>query len=728
MKRNFMSLSIETKLIISFFIAVSIPIFILFYVSTYLVTQHVDNMQTERIHAAQRNIINALDKEMNTLHVDNIDYSHWSDMYNATIKRDNAWLTDVFAILSSPQKGVDIVIIADANMDIIYQSNKIADFKKDAKKFIVRAAKGDEFVTFADIGGQVYYISFASIIDYGFTEKHAGILIMGKKFDKRVIDNLPASYNFDFDFIHQGTSLIGGTDSEEYKKYTEAIAGNKSYNNSKTAFYAITDYTYEPIMYLHIKEVGDFIGDTRAHYLKGFIIAIVVTYLLALIILYMIKNSIMKPVRKLRNKVRSLRGEGAIQIENDWNELTALTEEFEIMTNEVVSNANTLEEKNKELEYLVYKDDITNCYNKKYFRRYFREIIEEVERNNDTASLILVDIDYYKYYWEFAESYQIEDTLIKISQIINGVLMETQGRCELCYDGGDEFAAIMIGVDYINALETALEITRRVSEASFWGMERMPKGHLSVSCGMANFPKDTMDYDKLVKAARDRLERTINHNEGKVGYFYSIFNSLKDDIEESKKVVTYMSKAFLSVIDAMDQYTYTHTEGVVKYSSIIANELALSKEEIDNLKIGALLHDIGKLELGRELLNKKDKLTDEEFVLIKQHPTFGVNMLKTLTYFENAIDIVKYHHERFDGKGYPEGIKGKDIPLGARIVAVADSFDAMTTTRAYRTRHKSYEEAAEELIRCSGTQFDPDIVNAFLGYIDRNGFKFLLLE
>jgi putative nucleotidyltransferase with HDIG domain len=189
-----------------------------------------------------------------------------------------------------------------------------------------------------------------------------------------------------------------------------------------------------------------------------------------------------------------------------------------------------------------------------------------------------------------------------------------------------------------------------------------------------------------------------------------------------------MSKAFLSVIDAMDQYTYTHTEGVVKYSSIIAEELALSEEEIEDLKIGALLHDIGKLELGREILNKKEKLTDEELLLIKQHPIFGVNMLKTLTYFGNVIEIVKYHHERYDGKGYPEGLKGKEIPLGARIVAVADSFDAMTTMRAYRSRHKSYEEAAEELLRCAGAQFDPDIVNAFIAHINRNGFNFIFIE
>jgi diguanylate cyclase (GGDEF)-like protein/putative nucleotidyltransferase with HDIG domain len=389
------------------------------------------------------------------------------------------------------------------------------------------------------------------------------------------------------------------------------------------------------------------------------------------------------------------------------------------MSEEIISHTVEIEEQNKTLQYLVHRDDITGAYNKRFFRLMIDEEFVKAVSKNTSLCLCLIDIDYFKVYREAISANERYEVLTQIYNILDNRLDES---CYICFDGTDEFRIIMTDTLYKEAIDTISEIATCISNQNFIGMEQLPTGKITVSCGVANYPKDADNVDKLYCAAVDRLHRAKHHSQGNVGYYYSIFNNIKEEIESDRKTLIYATKAFLAVIDAMDEYTYTHTEGVVKYASILADQLKLEGEQKENIKIGALLHDIGKLELGRELLNKKEKLSEEEFRLIKQHPVFGVNMLKTLRCFEEISDIVKYHHERYDGKGYPEGISGEAIPLGARIVAVADSFDAMTTTRAYRNVHKSFEEAAGELEKCAGAQFDPYIVKVFVDYIKSNNY------
>jgi len=177
--------------------------------------------------------------------------------------------------------------------------------------------------------------------------------------------------------------------------------------------------------------------------------------------------------------------------------------------------------------------------------------------------------------------------------------------------------------------------------------------------------------------------------------------------------------AFANALDAKSSWTMGHSQRVASYALAIAKELRLSHDELEMLKIGSLLHDIGKLGTYDVILDKIDQLTKEEWELIKMHPAKGADILKPIKHLRPAMPIIKYHHERVDGKGYPEGLKGHDIPLPARILCVADSFDAMTADRPYK-QALGREEALVHLRQKSGTQFDPDIVNAFLKVLDRH--------
>ncbi len=176
--------------------------------------------------------------------------------------------------------------------------------------------------------------------------------------------------------------------------------------------------------------------------------------------------------------------------------------------------------------------------------------------------------------------------------------------------------------------------------------------------------------------------------------------------------------ALAAAVDAKDPYTFGHSSDVTQYSLAIAAELCVPDAETERLRIAALLHDIGKIGIDSSILNKPGTLTDEEYAIIKSHPDIAANILGTLDFLEDVVPLVQHHHEYFDGGGYPAGIAGEAIPLGARIISVADAFNAMTSDRPYRAA-LSRETALAELKRNAGTQFDPKVVEAFEGIILR---------
>lgn len=204
-----------------------------------------------------------------------------------------------------------------------------------------------------------------------------------------------------------------------------------------------------------------------------------------------------------------------------------------------------------------------------------------------------------------------------------------------------------------------------------------------------------------------------------VGFLVTKFN-LKNYKEKQKnniKIILQSMNTFISFIDAKDPYTRGHSKRVAMYAAEIAKRQGLSTDEIQNIYYAGLLHDSGKISVPDAVLNKPGKLTTEERKLIQNHTVAGGKMLRQLSSIRGIRETALYHHERFDGKGYPEGLAGNQIPLYARIVGVADSYDAMSSNRVYR-RHLNKDEIIEEIQKGSGTQFDPDIVKLMVDMIN----------
>ena len=180
-----------------------------------------------------------------------------------------------------------------------------------------------------------------------------------------------------------------------------------------------------------------------------------------------------------------------------------------------------------------------------------------------------------------------------------------------------------------------------------------------------------------------------------------------------RKQVLAMACTLVSVVDLRDSYTGGHSSRVAGFSRAIGLHLGLPDSELDNVVMAALLHDIGKVGVSDHVLLKAGRLTEDEFAQIRKHPELGWMALKNIDEFKNVSMIVLHHHERMDGEGYPGRLRGEAIPLGSRIVAVADSYDALTTNRPYRPA-RSRQQAIDEMLSCVESQFDPRVLAAFL--------------
>ena len=276
--------------------------------------------------------------------------------------------------------------------------------------------------------------------------------------------------------------------------------------------------------------------------------------------------------------------------------------------------------------------------------------------------------------------------------------------------GGDEFALLLPGRTETEALAIARSVIDRVAAMKLAHGER-----LTVSAGVAVYPDHGLDRSELVRVADNALYTSKNEAKGSV----TVYRPGAPEIGDLHLLATgndrqarFLAAAGLArAVDARDAYTGEHSAEVGELAARIGARMALHATEVELLRLAGSLHDVGKLAIPEEILRKPGPLSAPERLVLERHPQIGFRMLDSLG-IEPVATWVLHHHERWDGAGYPNKLGGDTIPLGARILFVADAYDAMTTERVYRGR-LSHEHAVRELERCAGTQFDPDVVEAF---------------
>lgn len=335
----------------------------------------------------------------------------------------------------------------------------------------------------------------------------------------------------------------------------------------------------------------------------------------------------------------------------------------------------------KELLHLSYHDQLTGLYN----RRFFEEELPRLDiKSNLPLTIVMGDVNGLKL---------INDSLghtqgdILLKEAANALTLACRENDIIARIGGDEFVLILPKTDS----HSALQIVDRIKSILIF--ECKNSVDLSISFG---YSTKTSEYDSILEVMADAENDMYRHK-----------LSAKSSIR-SQTIDMIMNTLF-----EKSNRESLHSMRVSKLCELIAVNMNLDKDEVNQIKIAGLLHDIGKIGVNEKILNKKNKLNDDEWNEIKKHPESGWRILSAVKEFSEVANYVLEHHERWDGRGYPKGLKEENISLQARIIVVADAYDAMTSLRSYQ-KGSSKEEAIKELKRCSGFQFDPKIVEVFI--------------
>lgn len=335
----------------------------------------------------------------------------------------------------------------------------------------------------------------------------------------------------------------------------------------------------------------------------------------------------------------------------------------------------------------------------------FAHTIETAKKmlQNGNISVLLTDMDHFK---------QINDTyghvagnkvLVEIAEFIK---QETEGlEAVIGRLGGDEFVIVVRNDGSKRVLELGESILKSVRNKTFVIDPEMDAIVLSLSVGQANSSPMDNNIEKLLHRAD-------------VNMYYNKYknNRLNFFLNMEKPVISREGLELLSVLAEKDMYTYVHSGYTAQYASALAKELHLSEEKVGQLYSAGWLHDIGKILISSEIVRKADKLSVEEYNQMKKHICYGLNILQSLNLPEDTVKCIQYHHEYWNGSGYPMGLNGNQVPIEARILQVADSYSAMIIKRVYR-KTLTQEEAMNEILRNSGVQFDPEIVKVFYNMI-----------
>jgi diguanylate cyclase (GGDEF)-like protein/PAS domain S-box-containing protein len=354
----------------------------------------------------------------------------------------------------------------------------------------------------------------------------------------------------------------------------------------------------------------------------------------------------------------------------------------------IVRNIDSRKISEERIKYLSFHDHLTGLYNRYFFEE---ELIRLDSKRLYPTSLILADINGLKLINDAFGHKKGDEIIIAAAKIFKQCFRKEDIVSRW---GGDEFSMILPNTDEQTALNIADRIQKKFSDSFIDNFE------LSLSFGVSTKTSDSIGYEEIVKMAEDKMFR----------------HKLINKQSAHSNIITSLGKA----LEERNYETHEHAQRMSTYASLIGKELDLEPEKIDELSLLSSLHDIGKISISDNIVLKPGKLTEEEFEIMKKHSEIGYKIAKSTPELTAIAKGILTHQEKWDGTGYPLQLKGEEIPLIARIVSVVDAFDAMTNDRPYR-KALGVEKAIEELKNNAGTQFDKNIVEKFLGILNRFG-------
>ena len=385
-------------------------------------------------------------------------------------------------------------------------------------------------------------------------------------------------------------------------------------------------------------------------------------------------------------------------------------------------------------------DNLTQLYNHRGFQECLEKELKNAEYNNTELSVVMLDVNNISKINRELGHVKGDEVIKLVAEKVKNNLRksDTAGRY-----GGDEIAIILPNTDVAEAKYIAEYITYSLSCCFVDDV-----GPVKVAVGISSYPECAKEQEKLLilaeqamyisqaKGYKDGMSAIISssdfnfwddaalksyaeiitkrHAQMGINFEEELLHKFNSEQINSQHHLEEIAKSLAGAIDAKDPYTKGHSTSVSRYSEALARAVNLPENDVERIALGALLHDVGKIGIPENVLKKPDKLSDEEWNIMKQHPIIGAEkVLKPNESLRDLIPIVKYHHEHVDGTGYPEHLKGDEIPLSAKIVAVADAFHALVSDRPYR-KGLGLETACDILLQGAGKQWDSDLVTKFI--------------
>jgi diguanylate cyclase (GGDEF)-like protein/putative nucleotidyltransferase with HDIG domain len=453
------------------------------------------------------------------------------------------------------------------------------------------------------------------------------------------------------------------------------------------------------------------------------VLAVLTAFVLATVLSLALSAKISKPIMQLTDATRQIADgnlDYTISIESN-DEIGSLASSL----NRMVAS---LRESQAGLLKRANTDGLTAMYNHRYFHERLGQELKRAIRYNRPLSLLMMDLDGFKVVNDNLGHPAGDAILRNFATVLASEIRDIDIAARY---GGDEFAVILPETGIEEAVQIAERIRATVDERAHLtdgdSGEAGGAGHsnsdwkITLSVGVAECPTHARQRDALVAAADIAMYHAKNVSQNAV-YTYDKVPGAGGSMDPCR-IHAFLQSASVSTIaalaaavDAKDQYTHGHSESVAKYAVGIAGELSFSPEDKFNVRIAALLHDVGKIGIPEAILSTPLALNTHERDIIRSHPSVGEHIVKQVPQLQKVLPGIVYHHECFDGTGYPSGLPGERIPLPARIICVADAFDAMTSNRPYREA-MTVAEALAELSKCAGTQFDPACVEALARWI-----------
>jgi diguanylate cyclase (GGDEF)-like protein/putative nucleotidyltransferase with HDIG domain len=375
-----------------------------------------------------------------------------------------------------------------------------------------------------------------------------------------------------------------------------------------------------------------------------------------------------------------------------------------------------------ELSTLTTLDMLTGLHNCQYFQERLDEEVERSSRYGQECSIIILEIDHFAMYNDFFGYVSGDQTIKKMAELIKTSIRKMDIGCRY---NGPSFVIILPATRAAIACDVAERLRQKI-EAALLKDSNISSAMLTISAGVSSFPADGPSAEALIRKSEIALMEAKQKGGGQTNLASDMLSKARGKKRTIWEVADYLESAnvnsifaMATALDARDHYSTFHSRNVSRFAVLVGKALDIKAKKLDELRTAALLHDIGKIGVSDMIICKQGTLDMEEWNIMTKHAELGANIVSHIPELSSCTAAIRHHHERFDGTGYPDKLKGKAIPIEARIIAVAEAYDTMTTDRPYR-KAMTHENAAKELKRCSLSQFDPVIVLTFIHELEKN--------